>query len=80
LRVKREITNMKTYRCLLIAVMGGIAIGSTGCANNQQSAASANTNPTAKTYTSNDLQKTGKRTSGEALQASDPAVTATGGH
>lgn len=67
-------------RGIVIAVMGGIAIASAGCANNQQSAASANTNPTAKTYTADDLQKTGKQTSGEALQAADPAVTATGGH
>lgn len=72
--------NMKTNRGIVIAVMGGIAIASAGCANNQQSATSANTDPTAKTYTSNDLQRTGKQTSGEALQAADPSVTATGGH
>lgn len=48
------------------------------CANNQQNATSANTN--AKSYGSSDLEKTGKRTSGEALQAADPAVTARGGN
>lgn len=46
-----------------------------GCAN-QQSAASGNANPSAKSYSNSDLQKTGKRTSGEALQAADPAVSA----
>ena len=71
---------MKTNRCLMIAVMGGITIAGAGCANNQPSAASANANPTAKTYNSDDLQRTGKRTPGEALQAADPSVTATGGH
>ena len=50
-----------------------------GCAD-QQNTASANTNPTAKSYSSSDLQKTGKRTSGEALQAADPAVSARGGN
>jgi hypothetical protein len=45
------------------------------CAN-QQSAASGNANPSAKSYSGNELQKTGKRTSGEALQAADPAVNA----
>ena len=80
LQIEREIPNMKTNRCLLIAVIGGIAIGSPGCVNNQQSAPSANTNPTARTYTSDDLQKTGKQTPGEALQAADPSVITTTGH
>ena len=51
----------------------------TGCAS-QQNATSANSNPTAKSYSNSDLQKTGKRTAGEALQAADPAVTARGGN
>ena len=51
-----------------------------GCANNEQASAAANGKPTAKTYESQDLAKTGKRTSGEALQAADPAVTARGGN
>ena len=51
-----------------------------GCANNQQSTASTNTDSSAKRYESQDLNKTGKRTAGEALQAADPAVTARGGH
>jgi hypothetical protein len=51
-----------------------------GCANNQQNAASASANPAAKTYDSQDLSRTGKRTSGEALQAADPSVTARGGN
>ncbi|HWY40669.1 MAG TPA: hypothetical protein VNX27_07720 [Chthoniobacterales bacterium] len=66
-------------RYLLIAVVGGTALVFAGCAN-QQGATSANANPSEKTYNSSDLQKTGKRTPGEALQAADPSVTATGGH
>jgi hypothetical protein len=50
-----------------------------GCTNNQSSAASANTNPAAKTYTSGDLSRTGKRDAGAALQAADPSVTTTTG-
>jgi hypothetical protein len=60
-----------------VIIVSALAFG--GCAN-QQSATSANANPTAKSYSDNDLQKTGKRTSGEALQAADPAVTARGGN
>jgi hypothetical protein len=55
------------------------AVAFVGCAD-QQNAASANGNSSANSYSSNDLQKTGKRTSGEALQAADPSVTATTGH
>jgi hypothetical protein len=70
---------MKMYRpCLATAVIAIATFGGAGCANNQQSTASANANPSAKSYSSEDLQKTGKRTSGEALQATDPAVSATG--
>lgn len=70
---------MRMNRYLLIAVVGGTALVFAGCAN-QQGATSANANPSEKTYNSSDLQKTGKRTPGEALQAADPSVTATGGH
>jgi len=55
------------------------ALAFSGCAS-QQNASSASSNSTAKSYSSEDLQKTGKRTSGEALQAADPAVTTRGGN
>ncbi len=51
-----------------------------GCASNHQSTASSNTDSSAKRYESQDLARTGKRTSGEALQSADPAVTARGGN
>jgi hypothetical protein len=66
-------------RYLLIAVVGGTALAFAGCAN-QQTATSANANPSKKSYNSGNLQETGKRTAGEALQAADPSVTATGGN
>lgn len=50
------------------------------CATNQQSTASTTTDPSAKTYESQDLAKTGKRTAGEALQSADPSVTTRGGN
>lgn len=51
-----------------------------GSANNQQASGFASANPPAKTYESQDLARTGKQTSSEALQAADPAVTARGGN
>jgi hypothetical protein len=50
-----------------------------GCANNSQTASSTNTGSSARTYTSDDLQRTGKRESGEALKSADSAVTTTTG-
>jgi hypothetical protein len=70
---------MRMSRYLLIAVVGGTALAFAGCAN-QQTATSANANPSEKSYNSGNLQETGKRTAGEALQAADPSVTATGGN
>lgn len=68
---------MRMNRYLLIAVIGAVALAFGGCANQQDATSS---NGTAKSYGSSDLQKTGKRTSGEALQAADPAVTTRGGN
>jgi len=69
----------KTYYFSSWLVICFLALTFIGCANNQQNA-SAGANPAAKTYDSQDLARTGKRTSGEALQAADPSVTARGGN
>ena len=70
---------MKALRIAVSGMMILISISAfAGCANNQQ--ASANANPATKTHESRDLARTGKRTSGEALQAADPGVTARGGN
>jgi hypothetical protein len=75
---------MKTHRYFLRAFATAIAISTftvSGCADNQEAAAtSTSTNPAARTRTSDDLQRTGRQSAGEALQASDPAIsTSTGG-
>jgi len=49
-----------------------------GCANDSQNSSSPGTSAT-RFYTNDDLQRTGKRDSGEALRAVDPAVTTTTG-
>lgn len=48
----------------------------TGCANEQQSASSSSpaTDPTKKTYSRKDLNNSGRQTTGEAVQALDPAA------
>jgi len=71
---------MKKYRFLLPLAVAVAIFAVVGCAHNQETVTTASSNPSAKTYNSNDLQKTGKRTSGEALQAADPAVTTSSGH
>jgi len=72
---------MKQSRYFLSATAALISISAVaGCATNQQASAPANADSASKTYGSQDLSRTGKRTSGEALQAADPAVTARGGN
>jgi hypothetical protein len=71
---------MTIRRYFVAAAIAALAVMSCGgCANNQSSAASANANPAAKTYTGEDLSRTGKRDAGEALRAADPSVTTTTG-
>jgi hypothetical protein len=57
------------------------AFGLASCANQQgeTSTTTSNANPGSRTYGSEDLQQTGKRTSAEQLQAADPSVTTTTG-
>jgi hypothetical protein len=55
-------------------VIGGIS----GCANNGTTPAASNSTAGQRTYSSQDLNRTGKRTTGEQLQAADPSVTAEG--
>jgi len=68
---------MKKSHYFLAAVTVALSVfGFAGCADKQQtSTTSTNTNSAARTYTGNDLQRTGRQTSGEALQAADPSVT-----
>jgi hypothetical protein len=70
---------MKTS--FLLAVMGSLGMFTiAGCANQQPSQATAfDTNPTARTYTQEDLEKTGQPNTGRALEAADPAVQVPGG-
>jgi len=69
--------NMKIKAQFLVSAFSALTL--IGCANNQQNASSPNANPSASTYTSGDLQRTGRRQAGDALQAADPSVTATTG-
>jgi ABC-type phosphate transport system substrate-binding protein len=70
---------MKSLGCLVAATMliGFVIAGVCGCAN-QQSATTASTNPAERTYSGQDLQRTGKTTPAEQLQAADPSITTRG--
>ena len=76
-----DLSAMKAHHLLLSIAAAILSFGVVSCAENQEAAAnSTNTNPAARTRTSDDLQRTGRQSAGEALQASDPAVsTSTGG-
>jgi hypothetical protein len=67
---------MKTICNVLVAVS---MIGFVSCANNSETTRTvASATPGQRTYSSEELEQTGKRTSGEQLQAADPSVTAQG--
>ncbi len=73
-------SNMKIRRSFGIAAIAALgSMSCNGCANNQSSAASTNGNPATKSYTGDDLARTGKRDAGDALRAADPSVTTTTG-
>jgi hypothetical protein len=63
---------MKTPSYLVILAM--LEITFAGCANQSETASSPNTSAT-RSYSSSDLQRTGKRDAGDALRSADPAVT-----
>ena len=51
-----------------------------GCANQQPSKpAVSDTNPASRTYTREELDKTGRHQTGPALEAADPSVQASDG-
>jgi hypothetical protein len=70
---------MKTS--FLLGVVGLLAMFTiAGCANQHSSVpAVSGTNPTARTYTGEELEKTGQPNTGRALEAADPAVQVPGG-
>ena len=71
---------MKT--CLFAVAMVAVsAFSFAGCANEPASAtASAQANPTDRTYTQKDLQHSGRQTTGGAIQAIDPSAHVSGGY
>jgi hypothetical protein len=70
---------MKTS--FLLAAVGALAMFTiAGCTNQQTShPVASGTNPTARTYSGEDLEKTGQPNTGRALEAADPAVQVPGG-
>jgi hypothetical protein len=69
---------MKPY-FLAVALMGIAALTFAGCANETPDATASAGNPTDRTYTRDDINRSGRQTTGEAMQAMDPAVQVSGG-
>jgi hypothetical protein len=70
---------MKTsFSLAAIAAFSMFAV--VGCANQQSLQPTvSDTNPASRTYTQEDLNKTGHHQTGPALEAADPSLQATGG-
>jgi len=72
---------MNRHRHFLAAVVVAVSMCALiGCANHSTTTGTAsNSDAGSRTYNSEDLARTGKRTSAEALQAADPAVSTSSG-
>jgi hypothetical protein len=69
---------MKTFLCAgAIIAVSPLTIA--GCASQSPNTAASAANPAQTTYTQEDLKKTGRQQTGDALQALDPSVQATDG-
>jgi outer membrane lipoprotein SlyB len=69
---------MKRY-LFVAAIVALSAFSLAGCANQSSTATASNTDPTARTYTQKDLNKTTRTDAASALQAADPSVTTSSG-
>ena len=63
---------------LAIALLALSLVSFCGCANQTSATASSASNPTRRTYSQDELSKTGRTQTGEALQAIDPSVGLSG--
>jgi hypothetical protein len=72
--------NMKAYldAALMLALVF-LTFALAGCADQPTTASASAGNPTDRTYSRNDLNRTGRQSTGEAIQAADPSVTVSGG-
>jgi hypothetical protein len=69
---------MKSF--LLTAIMAAVAVFAfAGCADQATKGSASAGNPSDRTYNRDDLQKTGRQTTSEAIQRSDPSVTVSSG-
>jgi predicted small lipoprotein YifL len=67
---------MKAYLFAVVVVLSLFSLA--GCANQSSTAASSDADATRRTYSQDDLRKTGRTQTGEALQAADPSIGLSG--
>ena len=67
---------MKAYLFAVVVVLSWF--GFTGCASQSSTAAGPDADASRRTYNQDDLRKTGRTQTGEALQAADPSIGLSG--
>jgi hypothetical protein len=69
---------MKNYYVLVVAGISAVAMTLAGCANQSTTSNAPTREPGQSTHTQEELQKTGRSQTGDALQEVDPSVQTSG--
>jgi esterase/lipase superfamily enzyme len=69
---------MKNYYMFVVAGLSVLAMALAGCASQPTTSNTPAPDPQKSTHTQEELKKTGRQDTGDALQATDPSVQSTG--
>jgi hypothetical protein len=67
------------FSIFVAAIVAASTFTFAGCANQSSNATAAADDPTKRTYTNDDLNKSGRQNTGEAIRALDPSVQTSSG-
>ena len=67
------------FSIFVAAIVAASAFTFAGCVNQSSNATAAAGDPTKRTYTNDDLNKSGRQNTGEAIRALDPSVQTSSG-
>jgi hypothetical protein len=67
------------FSIFVALIVAASAFTVVGCANQSSNATAAADDPTKRTYTDEDQNKTGRQNTGEAIKALDPSVETSSG-
>ena len=69
---------MKNYYMFVVTGLSALAMALAGCASQSTTSNTPAREPLKSTHTQEELKKTGRQDTGDALQATDPSLQSTG--